>query len=558
MPAKGAPNMGRLPSDNPVPSPSKGGTKKLAPIGSTSSGDMETTGPVTIPQLSASRPLTHTGKLSTPETLKPITAEPKRRGELPKIDPAGVRGTTEVYRGSTNAAGVPILELVRKMEYENIISRDDRLALNEALYDPEKREQVIQAVRNVELGMNPRFSVKRLKALIHGNAAGAPKHRSRTANEPMTGSRKLMAQELAEALADVYMSQDPTAGQNNSNSNNNDNSANSGNNSVKNITTPGSPNKRVKKSGKELLPVLSPEASVETQDTIDALHRVLGDAPTYADVCSTSNVCAKIAANLRHYMAKVKTKKSRPRQLVVIVGGGSFNPLTRMHLRTFFVAKQFIEKQLRAEVLGALLSPAHASLVRHRYRTCASEIIPTAHRLAIAQLCVQESRWMSVDPWEVTRRCAMDYLSQLDHVETMLSQRFPNVNIKLFYLSKPNVVPKLSIQGMKKNGFSCICVCRAPESDYLRASLGSRSNGVIYIGEDTAIIDSSMDQVSAKKVRDKLKAGKDVEDLVGHAVNEYLIHHRIAHKVTLYLTYLFFLLGFMVLLLLDARRGRVD
>jgi nicotinic acid mononucleotide adenylyltransferase len=488
------------------------------------------------------RPLTHTGHIRAETQTDSLDPLPTKRNELLpiKIDPKKSNSNQngnepagmEVYRGSTQAAGVPILELIRKMEYENILTRDDRLALNEALYNPaniDKREQVIQAVRNVELGMNPRFSVKRLKALIHGNAGGAPRRQSKTASEVLSGgSRKvsLQAAELAEALAAVYMTNHKNQ---NEDQNNQDNALDSEQPAF-------SPSKKKTKKyspfNKEQLTHIAAELSAETQGTVTALNNVLGVAPTYADICSSSNVCAKIAANLRVYMARVKAKKSRPRPLVVIVGGGSFNPLTRMHLRTFFIAKQWIEKQLRAEVVGALLSPAHSSLVRLRYRTCASEVIPTAHRLAIAQLCVQSSRWISVDPWEVTRRCAMDYLSQLDHVQSMLSSRFPTVNIKLFYLSKPNVVPKLSIEGMKKNGFSCICVCRAPESDYLRTSLGSRSNGVVYIGEDIAILDTSMDQVSAKKVRDRLKAGKDVETLVGHAISEYITDHRIAQKVS--------------------------
>ena len=500
----------------------------LTPMGSASNPGLVTDSDG-VPSNGTLRSLRHTGRVNTTEISQKVGLDdiPTQRKELPKIGREKEIGQMEVYRGSTNAAGVPILELVRKMEYEGVISRDDRLALNEALYNPDKREAVIQAVRNVELGMNPRFSVKRLKALIHGNAAGAPRHRSKTANDSLSGSRNDMAEQLAEALADVFMD--------NENKSRCENSRVTSSPSRKNVSNDPcrlvlSPDKRVKKATKEPVPV-APEASVESQDTINALQSVLGSAPTYADICSRSNLTEKIAANLKRYFNRVKVKKSRPRPLVVIVGGGSFNPLTRMHLRTFFVAKQFIEKQLRAEVVGALLSPAHASLVRLRYRTCASEVIPTAHRLAIAQLCVQGSRWLSVDPWEITRRCAMDYLSQLDHVQSVLSSHFPNVNIKLFYLSKPNFVPKLSIEGMKKNGFSCICVCRAPESDYLRSSLGSRANGVVYVAEDTAILDASMDQVSAKKVRDKLKAGKDVEDLVGHAINEYILHHRIAQKV---------------------------
>ena len=53
---------------------------------------------------------------------------------------------------------------------------------------------------------------------------------------------------------------------------------------------------------------------------------------------------------------------------------------------------------------GSLLSPAHGATVRERYRTNPSEILPSPHRLAVAQLLVQNSKLLSVDPWEITRR----------------------------------------------------------------------------------------------------------------------------------------------------------
>ena len=154
------------------------------------------------------------------------------------------------------------------------------------------------------------------------------------------------------------------------------------------------------------------------------------------------------------------------------VGGGSFNPLTRMHLRTYFLAKQCLEAKYGYVVLGeyashvfyssiscvwiilatfcvvrsghnsfshgislispwfayfsnnlsntlcsgSLLSPAHGATVRERYRTNPSEILPSPHRLAVAQLLVQNSKLLSVDPWEITRRryvsvvCCVDCL----------------------------------------------------------------------------------------------------------------------------------------------------
>lgn len=61
----------------------------------------------------------------------------------------------------------------------------------------------------------------------------------------------------------------------------------------------------------------------------------------------------------------------------------------------------------------------------HRYRTNPSEIIPSPHRLAVAQLLVQNSKLLSVDPWEITRRRAMDYLSLLEHTQAIIGEQFP-------------------------------------------------------------------------------------------------------------------------------------
>ena len=44
---------------------------------------------------------------------------------------------------------------------------------------------------------------------------------------------------------------------------------------------------------------------------------------------------------------------------VVLTGSGSFNPLTRMHVRLFYLAKQYLETKQGFVVLGSLLSPAH-------------------------------------------------------------------------------------------------------------------------------------------------------------------------------------------------------
>ena len=101
------------------------------------------------------------------------------------------------------------------------------------------------------------------------------------------------------------------------------------------------------------------------------------------------NVCSKIARRLRDFLTKYKPSAMGVRKFAVLVGNGSFNPLTRMHLRSYFVAKQYLEATANMIVLGSLLSPAHGMSVREKYRTNQSEIIPSPHRLAMAQVSLK-------------------------------------------------------------------------------------------------------------------------------------------------------------------------
>mmetsp|Transcript_45153 Transcript_45153/g.78862 ORF Transcript_45153/g.78862 Transcript_45153/m.78862 type:complete len:705 (-) Transcript_45153:156-2270(-) len=270
---------------------------------------------------------------------------------------------------------------------------------------------------------------------------------------------------------------------------------------------------------------------VENISTMDAINRVVGNQPVYSGPDNFNGVLSKVAARLRDYFAKYDVASRGRRKFAVLVGGGSFNPLTRMHLRTYFLAKQCLEAKYGYVVLGSLLSPAHGATVRERYRTNPSEILPSPHRLAVAQLLVQNSKLLSVDPWEITRRRAMDYLSLLEHTQSIIFEQFPDIEIKVMFVCKPNMVPKLSPVALRDANFGVVTVCRTPESDLLRNTLSAKWNGVITVVEDTAILDASLDIITSRKVRDKMKAGLSVEQLVGEKINEYVQIHKLGPKM---------------------------
>lgn len=57
------------------------------------------------------------------------------------------------------------------------------------------------------------------------------------------------------------------------------------------------------------------------------------------------------------------------------------------------------------------------------------------------------------------------------------------------------MVPNLSAKALKQSNFGVVCVCRAPESDLLRSSVRNEWKNCLWIAEDTAIIDASIEKV---------------------------------------------------------------
>lgn len=50
--------------------------------------------------------------------------------------------------------------------------------------------------------------------------------------------------------------------------------------------------------------------------------------------------------------------------------------------------------------------------------------------------------------------------------------------------------------------------------------------------EDDAILDSSVNAVTSRHVRDKIRAGQSIDYLVGRRVEEYVVDQRIGPKVS--------------------------
>jgi len=153
-----------------------------------------------------------------------------------------------------------------------------------------------------------------------------------------------------------------------------------------------------------------------------------------------------------------------PRPKLLLVGSGAYNPIHKLHLRMFYVARRYLEEKTDAEVVAGFVSPSHPTLVRQKYRTRPREIIPPRHRLELTRIAVGDSSWLTVDPWEISRRRIMDYVSLLTHTQNMMRQQFPyleatNQPIQILYLCKGDSILKVNPELLREKGYGCVCVC---------------------------------------------------------------------------------------------------
>jgi len=237
-------------------------------------------------------------------------------------------------------------------------------------------------------------------------------------------------------------------------------------------------------------------------------------------------VLVKIAMRLR------ELGLNSGREKVILVGSGCYNPLHRLHLRMFYLARSFLEGHSHFEVLGGIVSLCHQTTVRQKFRQKPKEIIPPKHRLSMARLAVGDSAWLTVDPWEITRRRVLDYLSVLDHIREIVDKAFPEERIRLIFLTDGNQLPKLSSSVLTQRNCNCLCICRPMSVDILLKQLTPQWKQVAYVLEDTAILSNDLEGITSSAIRKDAINGKDVSKQLCKKVFKYMKKHQIPEKMS--------------------------
>ncbi|THZ64137.1 Nucleotidylyl transferase, partial [Aureobasidium pullulans] len=132
-----------------------------------------------------------------------------------------------------------------------------------------------------------------------------------------------------------------------------------------------------------------------------------------------SNLVAMSAAptgtlNMNEYTFPTERLQSQlrdpSRTPLVLVACGSFSPITFLHLRMFEMAADYARFNTNFEVVGAYISA-----VGDAYKK--SGLVKAEHRINMCSLAVEQSSWISVDPWEALHEDYLETAKVLDHFE---------------------------------------------------------------------------------------------------------------------------------------------
>ncbi|XP_029473262.1 nicotinamide/nicotinic acid mononucleotide adenylyltransferase 3 [Rhinatrema bivittatum] len=78
---------------------------------------------------------------------------------------------------------------------------------------------------------------------------------------------------------------------------------------------------------------------------------------------------------------------------LALLACGSFNPITNMHLRLFELARDYLHQTGRYQIIEGIISPVSDTYGK-------KGLASAKHRVAMAQLALETSDWIRVDPWE--------------------------------------------------------------------------------------------------------------------------------------------------------------
>ena len=214
------------------------------------------------------------------------------------------------------------------------------------------------------------------------------------------------------------------------------------------------------------------------------------------------------------------------KQRVALALFGCFNPPTYQHLRLFELARDFLHKTGRYEVVKGIISPVHDNYAK-------KGLIPSSHRVAMLRLSLESSNWIYLSDWETKQKEWILTNSVLQHLQKELDIEYkdnlPTPRVVLLCgadLLHSFVTPGLWASKdldeiLENNG---IVVISREDSDaekfvYESDQLSAYYNRILFVTEWIR------HDLSSTKLRCSVKKGDSIKYLTPDSIISYIKEH---------------------------------
>jgi len=221
--------------------------------------------------------------------------------------------------------------------------------------------------------------------------------------------------------------------------------------------------------------------------------------------------------------------------LVVLLGCGSYSPITNMHLRIFEQARNWLmyEKK-KFDIVGGFLSPVHNAYGK-------AGLVPDFHRIRMCQLGAESSDWISVATWETKQTAWTQTYQVLEVYQKAINDAKPykrSVQVKL--ICGADLLESFNTKGMWNpehleiilGRFGVVCIERSetePLDGFIRTSpiLSKFADNIELVPQRVS------NTVSSSGIREHLKNNLSVKYLVPDSVIDYIYQNNVyGHQIS--------------------------
>lgn len=249
----------------------------------------------------------------------------------------------------------------------------------------------------------------------------------------------------------------------------------------------------------------------------------------------------KVRLLLQRYQNEPKSKCR-----CVLLSTGSYNPIHRMHVESFYLARRAVEER-NLLVVGAFLSPSHDDYVRWKLGT--DDCIGTNDRLKMCDLTINAAKqkreassdcsgptvpsvdvdadFLSLDKWEsIVCSSPVDFSEVTVNLRDYLAEQFPDDNIRVIYLCGSDHFFRCHCMTPLRNESNVsVAVLKRPShhkhNDYRDG--GFNLTETLEKFTDVYVVETSTeDDCSSTLIRKRARQGQSISDFVFPEVEDYM------------------------------------